>query len=174
MIVRRLLVGLLLTGLAAPALAAAPPHRELRPPREAPLTIPGSAIGRVLVRADAGPEGPAAAEPAESPVAASLPSPEIAARARAEFEANRAGRIDRTHYTSELNEKITDAALADAAASLRRLGEVRRFVQVRKVTNGAAALYVFKIECEHAPAIEQTIGWNAAGKVDVLQFGLPR
>jgi hypothetical protein len=175
MIVRRLLVGLLLTGLAAPALAAAPHPREPRQVRDTLPAIPARSTGRVFARADSGTEPSAGpAEPAESPVAASIPSAEIAARARAEFEANRAGRIDRTHYTAALNAAITDAALADASANLRRLGEVRRFVQVRKVTYGGTALYVFKIECERAPAIEQTIGWNPEGKVDVLAFGLPR
>jgi hypothetical protein len=174
MIVRRLLVGLLLTGLAVPALAAAPHPREPRQVRDSLPPIPAGSTGRVFARAESGAEPPGPAEPAESPVAASIPSAEIAARARAEFEANRAGRIDRAHYTAELNEKITDAALAEASANLRRLGEVRRFVQVRKVTQGSLAVYVFKIECERAPAIEQTIGWNAAGKVDVLAFGLPR
>ena len=73
-----------------------------------------------------------------------------------------------------MNEKITDAALADTSANLRLLGEVRRFVQVRKITQGSLAVYIFKIEGERAPTIEQVIGWNAEGKVDVLQFGVRR
>jgi hypothetical protein len=175
MIVRRLLVGLLLTGLAVPALAAAPHPREPRQAREALPPIPAGSTSRVFARAESGAEPAAASpEPAESPVAASLPSLEIAARARAEFEANRAGRIDRTHYSAAMNEKITDAALADTSANLRLLGEVRRFVQVRKITQGSLAVYIFKIEGERAPTIEQVIGWNAEGKVDVLQFGVRR
>jgi hypothetical protein len=173
MIARRLLVGLLLTGLAAPALAAAPHPRE---PRKVVDTLPpisAASTSRVFARADSGAEV-SPPEAAESPVAASVPSPEIAARARVEFEANRAGRIDRTHYSAEMNEKITETALADAAAGLRRLGEIRRFVQVRKISFGGTAVYVFKVECERAPAIEQVIGWNAAGKVDYLQFGPAR
>ena len=172
MIVRRLLVGLLLTGLAVPALGAAPHPRPPRQARDTLPPIPAASSGRVFARAESA-EAPAP-EPAESPVAASLPSLEIAARARAEFEANRSGHIERAHYSADLNEKITDAALADASAALRRLGEVRRFVQIRKVTFGTATVYVFKIEGEHGAAIEQLIGWDAAGKVDLLRFGLPR
>ena len=175
MIVRRLLVGLLLTGLAVPALAAAPHPHEPRKVLDTLPPIAAASTGRVFARADAGAEALRRTGSCRVPgCRVRSPRPEIAARARAEFEANRAGRIDRTHYSAEMNEKITEAALADAAASLRPLGEVRRFVQVRKVTHGAAAVYVFKVECERAPAIEEVIGWNAAGKVDYLQFGPAR
>jgi hypothetical protein len=145
MIVRRLLAGVLFTGLAAPSLAAEPPP--------APSAEPS----------------PAAYGPA-----ASIPSPEIAARARAVFEANRAGKIDRTAYSAEMSAKITDDGLARVAAELRALGYVKSFVQVRRITMGALVAYVFRIETEKPPAVEETISWDAAGKVDLLQFGPAR
>jgi hypothetical protein len=142
MIVRRLFAGVLLVGLAAPMLGAAP--------AAAPSAEPS----------------PAAYGPA-----ASIPSPEIAARARAVFDANRAGKIDRAAYSAEMSAKITDDGLAHVAAELRALGNVKSFVQVRKITMGALVAYVFRIETEKPPAVEQTISWDAAGKIDVLQFG---
>ncbi|HWT04555.1 MAG TPA: hypothetical protein VN224_02260 [Xanthomonadales bacterium] len=109
--------------------------------------------------------------PAASGPAASMPSPEIAARARAVFEANRAGKIDRAAYSSEMSAKITDAGLARVAAELRALGDVKTFVQVRKITIGTIVAYVFRIESEKPPVVEETISWDGAGKIDLLQFG---
>ncbi|HZW52473.1 MAG TPA: hypothetical protein VFF00_00500, partial [Candidatus Elarobacter sp.] len=113
-------------------------------------------------------------EPAVPRPTASSPSPEIAARARAEFEANRSGKIDRSHYTAEMNARISDTALAEAATALKALGQVKGFTQVRKITQGSLTLYVFRIECEKPPVVEEAIAWNAAGKVDFLQFGPAR
>jgi hypothetical protein len=145
MIVRRLLAGVLLAGLAVPTLGAEPPL--------APSAEPS---------------------PAASGPAASIPSPEIAARARAAFEANRAGKIDRAAYSAEMSAKITDDGLAHVAVELRALGTVKTFVQVRKITMGALVAYVFRIESEKPFAVEETISWDAAGKIDVLQFGQVR
>ena len=145
MIVRRLLAGVLLAGLAAPMLGAEPAVSPSAEP-----------------------------SPAASGPAASVPSPEVAARARVVFEANRAGKIDRAAYSTEMNAKITDDGLAHVAAELRALGNVKSFVQVRKITMGALVAYVFRIETEKSPAIEQTIIWDAAGKIDMLQFGPAR
>jgi len=86
------------------------------------------------------------------------------------FEANRAGKIDRSQYTDEVNGYIDDKALATASTRLTSLGEVKNFNQVRKVTQGRMTVYVFRIDFINAPPIEQAIGWNAAGKVDFLQF----
>ena len=173
MIVRRLLAGALLTGLAVPTLAAAPHAREPRTARDVVVKTVPAYSGRVFARAEAAPEESAAPAPAEPPAppAASMPSPEIAAKARAVFEANRAGKIDRTQYTADMNGRITDAALAQASGELRTLGEVKSFIQVRKVTHGALTVYVFRIELAKPPAIEQTIGWNPAGQVRYLSFG---
>ncbi len=142
MIVRRLLAGVLLAGLAVPTLGAEPPA--------APSAEPSPAAW-----------GPAA----------SMPSPEIAARARAVFEANRAGKIDRAGYSADMNARITEDNLARVAFELRALGNVKSFIQVRKITMGASVAYVFRIESEKPPAVEETISWDAAGKIDVLQFG---
>jgi hypothetical protein len=190
MIVRRLLTGVLLAGLAAPLLAAAPHAREPRAPRETIPAPPPGAVTRVFARAEAAEPSPAPAAPAasaapagsgastapadETPGPASSPSAETAARARAEFEANRTGKIDRTRYTADMNARISDTALAEAASALKALGAVKSFTQVRKVTQGTQVLYVFRIECEKPPVIEEAIAWNAAGKIDFLQFGAAR
>jgi len=168
MVVRRMLSGVLSAGLAAPLLAAAP----------MPVPPPGVSGSRVFARAEAepspaataAPSPPAADEAPPRPAVASTPSPEVAARARAEFEANRAGKIDRTHYTADMAARMTDASLAEVSTSLKALGAVKSFTQVRKITQGALTLYVFRVEFEKPPVVEEAIAWNAAGKVDFLQF----
>ena len=172
--VRRLLAGALLTGLAVPLLAAAPHAGQPRAPHD---VLPFLPVARVFARAEpaardqASPAPAATDEPQAPPPLATGPSPEITARARAVFEANRAGKIDRTQYTAEMNGLITDAALAHASLELRSLGEVKSFIQVRKITHAAVTLYVFRIELAKAAVIEQVVGWNEAGQVRYLSFG---
>ena len=175
MIVRRLLAGVLLAGLAVPTLGAAPHERVTPASQNAAQRLPLGTGSRVFARAE--PELPAPStepSPAASGPAASVPSREVAARARAVFEANRAGRIDRSAYTADMNAKISDAGLARVAAELRLLGDVKTFVQVRKITMGATVAYVFRIETEKPPVVEETISWDATGKIDFLQFGPAR
>ncbi len=167
MVVRRMLSGVLSAGLAAPLLAAAP----------IPAPPPGVSGTRVFARAEAEPSpaataapSPAAGEAPPPPAVASTPSPEVAARARAELEANRSGKIDRTHYTADMAARMTDASLAEVSTSLKALGAVKSFTQIRKITQGALTLYVFRVEFEKPPIVEEAIAWNAAGKVDFLQF----
>lgn len=168
MVVRRLLSGVVLAGLAAPLLAAAP----------LPAPPPGITATRVFARAvaEASPVPtavplPAAEEPAPPrPATASTPSPLIAARARAELEANLSGKIDRTHYSDDMAQRMTDSTVAQVSTSLKALGAVKSFTQVRKITQGAVTLYVFRVEFEKPPVVEEAIAWNAAGKVDFLQF----
>jgi hypothetical protein len=179
MFVRRFLAGVLLAGLAASTLAAAP--RDSRHAKADQPAPPPPGMGtRVFARADAHGElaqtAPSLATPPLGSAAPDLgtpagPSPEIAQRARAEFEAQRAGKIDRSHYTAEMNGIITDAHLAKASAVLQTLGMVKSFVQVRRITHGGSSLYVFRVECDNAPVVEEAIGWNADGKVDFLSFG---
>jgi hypothetical protein len=187
MIVRRLLAGVLLVGLAVSTLAAAP--REDRRPKANAAPIPPAGMGtRVFARADAlGPlaqalpspspaSAPASGSPASGAPAPELgtpsgPSAETALRARVEFDAHRAGKIDRSHYTAEMNQVITDARLVRASTELQSLGAVKTFSQVRRITHGSSSIYVFRIECENAPVVEETIAWDAAGKVDYLSFG---
>jgi hypothetical protein len=173
MIVRRLLAGVLLAGLAVPTLGAAPHARVA--PQNAAQRLPLGSGSRVFARADAEPPPAPSAEPAPAAgPAASMPSPETASRARAVFDANRSGKIERSAYTPELSAKITDAGLSHVAAGLRSIGEVRRFVQVRKVTVGATVAYVFRIEADKPPVLEETVAWDAAGKIEYLEFGPAR
>lgn len=178
MIVRRTLGGVLAIGLAAPLLAAAP-HDGRESKTWLPAQPPPGLGTRVFARADGGAEpspSPGSVAAPDGPGPASVPSPEIAARARAVFDANRAGKIDRSHYSAEMNGAITDEALARVSRSLQKLGSVKTFGQVRRITTADRVVYVFRIDFEDAtePAIEEIVAWNEAGKVDFLSFGASR
>jgi len=176
---RRLVGCLLLVGLAVPVLGTAP-HERRAAAREVAVLPPAGMGTRVFARADGGDSSPtpsplpapSSAAAADGPGPAALPSPEIAVRARAEFEANRAGKIDRAHYTADMNGVITDDALARAASTLRSLGVVKRFSQVRRISNPRLTIYVFRIEFDGdaGPAIEESVAWDAGGKVSYLAF----
>ena len=71
---------------------------------------------------------------------------------------------------ADMSARMTDANLAEVSTSLKALGAVKSFTQVRKITQGALTLYVFRVEFEKPPVVEEAIAWNAAGKVDFLQF----
>lgn len=173
MMVRRVLASGLLGLLAVPLVSAAPRPADTRTLRAVPAGPTRSA--RVFARADsADPAGATSDDASAAPPVATPPSPEVAARARAEFEADRSGKLDRSRYSDDLNAQLNDGAFSRRAAALRMLGEVKSFTQVRKISHGAATVYVFRIVCENPPLIEETIAWNEAQKVDYLQFGLVR
>ncbi|HEY4439037.1 MAG TPA: hypothetical protein VGN14_01215 [Candidatus Elarobacter sp.] len=170
MVGRRFAGCALLVGLAVPIMGSAPHGQRTLKSDVAIIPAPGMGT-RVFARAESsGDAGTASPQP--TPIVAASPSPEIAARARAEFEANRAGKIDRDRYTAEMNAIITDDTLARAAAELRTLGTVKSFAQVRRISTPTRTMYVFRIEFagDGALPIEESIGWNAAGKVAYLAF----
>jgi len=113
---------------------------------------------------------PAPDDAAARPAATATVSPEIAARARVELDAARSGSVDRTHYAPEITAHLTDASVSEVSSVLKPLGAVKSFTQVRKISQGSLILYVFKVEFEKPPIIEEAIAWNAAGKVEFLQF----
>ncbi len=171
---RRLIAGILAAGcgaaaLGASALASGPRPRPAQAAQVVALPLTAS---RALSRASSTDDNPTA-QPS-TPPAASQPSPDIRARARAVFDANRAGKIDRSQYSDRMNERIDDKALAAAASQLDGLGSVKSFIQVRKITQGARTVYVFRVDFANGAAVEQAIAWDGAGKVDFLQFAPAR
>jgi hypothetical protein len=117
--------------------------------------------------------------PAASPPPASSPAPAVAAdarlaKARAEFEAWQNAKIDLSHYIPEAAAQFTDAvvkSLSDQA--LKPLGAVKTFTQVRIVTTPVATIYVYHVVAANG-AIDQAISWDAAGKIQYIQFVPPQ
>lgn len=173
--VRRRAAGLLFFVLAAPALAAGP--RSSLPPQPVGV-VPESGGERVLARASSEQAAPASPSPAASGASSPLPSAspaaaasaELTAKARAEFDQDRTGKLDRTRYGSELNGVITDGLYTRVSAQLHSLGEVRSFTPVSQTNTHGITVYVYRIECAKPPAVEQTIGWDASGKIVTLGY----
>lgn len=151
MLDRRLRGALLAAILAAPLIAAAPRGT------------------RVLARAEA-----ASPAPSPSPSPSSSPAPHDPARtakARAEYEAWRAGTVDLTHYVAQGREQI--AAEPQTHETLDALGKLKRFAFVRTLAAGGQTVDVYRAEAAHG-ALEELIGWNAEGRIHTIVFRAPQ
>lgn len=119
------------------------------------------------------PAGSPAPVPASTPASAATADAN-AAKARAEFEAWQNAKIDLSHYIPEAAAQFTDAfvkSLSDQA--LKPLGAVKTITQIRVVTTPVATIYVYHVVCANG-AIDQALSWNAAGKIQYLQFVPPQ
>lgn len=174
MIVRRLLTGMLFFGLAVPALAAAPRSSHAQQPIV--RAVPAEGGSRVLSRAApdeavaAGtlPSPPASTAPSAAPE--SSPSPELTAKARAEFDAWENGKIDRSRYTTHANAQMTDALVAEVAARLKPSGEIKALTPLRETTAQGMQIHVYRVSCANGPALEELISWDSAGKIQLIYF----
>lgn len=126
------------------------------------LAAPASAaLGeRVLARADA---------PTPAPAVTATPDPYIA-RARGEFDAWTAGKLDRRHYTPEANTVFTDAVIAQVSAQLAALGPVQSFTQRYKTTGAGATIITYRIACMKPPVLDLRISWDAHDTIDGIAF----
>jgi hypothetical protein len=149
MIVRRCLAGGLL-GLALPLLAAAPSPSPVPSPNPSPL------------------ETPAIVAPA------SIPSPELAAKARAEFDAWQRGKIDLNRYFPAARAQLSNATVTDISTQvLKPLGALSSFTQLRKTTYHGMSLYVFRAVCANG-AVDQMISWDDTGHILFILFRRPQ
>ncbi len=187
MIVRRLLAGVALAGLIAPAAAfATAPHiPPSRSTETSPAQLPADNGARVFARADsvgaaptASPAPAASRKPAPgktkpSPAPAEAPTPrptaDQMARAQAEFNDFAAGRIDRTHYSGYANTQITDKTVADLGAALKSLGAVKSFVPLPTLSQQGMTVYQFVVTCANG-SMDELISWDDAEKIQLIYF----
>ncbi len=180
MIVRRLLAGAVLVALAAPGAASASalhlPWSRL-PASTAPARLPTDNGARVFARADG--LGQAAAPAASaSPAPAASPAPtatkEQTAKARAEFDAWQAGKIDLDRYVAEAKPQFSDAMVSQlSTAYLKPLGAVRSFTLTDKGPYQGMTVYAFRAACANG-TIDELISWNGAGKIQFIFFRPPQ
>lgn len=166
MIVRRLLAGVVLAGLAVPALAAAPHARE---PKAIPARFDVAMGNRVFARADSGseliaqtspapsnpapPPSPAPSAPAASPSAttglpSASPTPASLGAAQTEFLAFQSGKVDRTHYNAASNAEFTDAKIAQVSAGLKSLGTFKDITQLERAERQSLTIFVYRVRAE--------------------------
>ncbi len=149
MTVRRLLGGALLVGLAASTLGAGP----------GPYGV------RVLARAASG-----SSMTPSSPAAVLAPAAAITAQARAQLDAWRSGKIDRTVYDAAANALVTAAVIAQVRTALSALGELKTFAYVRTVNHNGVTAYVYRFTAAKPPTLTETIGFDPDGKIAGILF----
>jgi hypothetical protein len=107
-------------------------------------------------------------------VAASIPSPELAAKARAEFNAWQSGKIDLDRYLPAVRGRFGAATVTDISAHvLAPLGSLTSFTQIRRTTYEGMSLYVFRAVCANG-AVEQMMSWDDAGRILFIFFRRPQ
>jgi hypothetical protein len=189
MIVRRFLAGVVLAGLAVPALAAAPHAREPKPVPDAFMVAMG---GRVFARAESGSEFLAQAAPtpstAPSPVStppvtspapgavpaagtapAASPTPASLGAAQLEFLAFQTGKIDRTHYDAAANAELTDSKVTQASAGLKPLGEFKDITQLERAERQGLTIYLYRVRAQTG-AVQMILAVDKDGKYAGVLF----
>jgi hypothetical protein len=139
--------------VAALILLATPAGAQSAAPSEAPSATPVPTVG------------PSASA---SPGSAPTPSAAMTTQARAEYDALRSGRIDRSHYSSQMGEAISDARVADVSKQLQALGTVVRFAYERTLPIQGHVIYVYRVTCAKPPELLEFIAWDASGKIEGL------
>ena len=121
----------------------------------------------------ASPAGSPAPAPATSPAPAASADPNVV-KARVEFEAWQNGKIDLSHYIPEAVTQFTDAVVKSISdQSLKPLGAVKSVALLRTATVPGAVIYVYHVVCANG-AVDESLSWNAAGKIQFIQFDPPK
>jgi hypothetical protein len=129
----------------------------------APSGLPSASPAASPMASPAGSPGASAA-----PVSAPTPTAAMTTQARTEYDALRAGKVDRTHYSSEMGNAISDERVANVAKQLQALGAVQRFAYERTVPVQGHTIYVYRVTCQKPPDLLEFIAWDRAGKIEAL------
>lgn len=152
----------------------------MRPTRLGPVIAAaalalGLSLSVTAARAqEAAPASPAAsAAPAPAP---SLPPPQPGADdpqrhkfVVQQFLAWQQGNVDRTAYTDEVNQELTDEVLARGTQSLANMGGLQSAAFVGTSHTKAGDVYVYKITCEHG-SVNMDFSLTPDGKVSLIFF----
>jgi len=122
---------------------------------------------------------------AQSPAPASSPAvenPTVTTLARAQVEAFRAGKIDRTQYTADANTHLTDTLVSQVSQVLARGGAVRAFSYSGNSQQSGIAVAQYAVTFDkpiaipEMPQLPTTADWlesiatDASGKISFLLF----
>jgi hypothetical protein len=89
-------------------------------------------------------------------------------QARAEYDALRNGKVDRSHYSAEMGSAISDTRIASVSKQLQALGTVQRFSYERTLPVQGHTIYVYRVTCQKPPELFEFIAWDGAGKIEAL------
>ncbi|MBV9148558.1 MAG: hypothetical protein JO024_01730 [Candidatus Eremiobacteraeota bacterium] len=106
-------------------------------------------------------------------------NPTVTALARAQLDALRAGKIDRSQYTSQVNAHFTDSDVASAAQLFGRGGAVKTFAYAGNEVRNGITVSQYTVEFEHpisVPMMPTTANWiesiatDKGGKISYIAF----
>jgi len=135
-----------------------------------PATSPTSAPA-----ASASPQASASASPAPPAVAASpaaqatLAPAAVDKLAHEEFEAWRIGVVDRTRYSAQVTDSLTEAILTNVHVGLTQEGPVRTFTQTRRVVQDGFVGYTYRIVAAHG-RFDMDMAVDNDGLISGLRF----
>jgi hypothetical protein len=105
-----------------------------------------------------------------SPVAQATLSPAaIDKLAHEEYEAWKLGVVDRTRYSAQVTDALTEAILTNVHTGLTAEGAVRTFTQTRKVVQDGFVGYTYRIVAEHG-RFDMDIAVDNDGLISGLRF----
>jgi hypothetical protein len=111
----------------------------------------------------------AVADSAAAVVAATSEDKAMTSRLKDEFLAWQHGKIDRTHYTSQVNAALTDSAVAQLGTQLASLGDVKSTTFVSKTQVSGYDVYVYDVECAKG-TIRMTVSIDANDLIGGIFF----
>ncbi len=123
-------------------------------------------------RAQETPPPAPAAGPTNPPIPSPKPAPDdpkLHKFAVQQFLAWQQGQVDRSLYSENVNDELTDDMMDDATKTLARLGALqqttfRGLAKAKEVT-----FYVYKMTCEHG-SVDMDFAMDPDGKVAVIFF----
>jgi CubicO group peptidase (beta-lactamase class C family) len=102
--------------------------------------------------------------PFDHPAPAPGENAAVTALARGQFDALRAGALNRALYTQQMNDAMSAQLLDQLRVLLTPLGPVGAMTFVSKNQAGDLTIYVYKIDCAQG-SIRETMALDAAGKI---------
>jgi hypothetical protein len=99
---------------------------------------------------------------AQTTAPAAVENPAITTLARAQLDAFRSGKIDRSQYTAVVNAHLTDADVSDIFHVLGGAGEVKTFAYAGTAIENGIRVWQYTVAFEHpisVPMMPTTANW---------------
>ena len=124
------------------------------------------------LRAQEAQSSPSAAEPTRPPIPSPKPAPDdpkIHKFAVQQFLAWQQGQVDRSYYSDDVNNELTDEVLDTATKTLAHLGGLQQ-VTFRGISKAHdTTFYVYHMKCERG-TIDMDFALDQQGKVALIFF----
>jgi len=110
---------------------------------------------------------PASASPAAT--ATPVEDPKVTALAKGEFISLQHGKIDRAHYSAKTGAAFTDAIVAQTAAQLAQLGDLKSITLDASQPLQGDMVYVYTLVCANG-GLKMTLALTSDGLIDGMYF----